>query len=162
MENRKKSKKYHPFWQYLVGIGLLLTVLTFSLLYIFELSLLPKQEGQAEALKLARKYTDLENLEHFAFYNGQASYYSLLGQGKGQEQLAVLIDRESGKIYSYQLAQGLSQKEAEELAQKEGAKQIDKTTFGYLNGQPIWEVKSGTAYYNISFKEKTVVSKEGL
>ncbi|MBP2622389.1 peptidase [Streptococcus oricebi] len=143
-------------------MGLVLTVLTFSLLYIFELSLLPKQEGQAEALEIARKYTDLEDLEQFAFYNGKASYYSLLGQSKTKEPLAVLIDRESGKIYSYQLSQGISQKEAEKLAREQGAGEIDKTTFGYLDGQPIWEVKSKAAYYNISFKQKTMVSKEGL
>ena len=48
------------------------------------------------------------------------------------------------------------------MAKENGATSIDKTTFGYLDGQPVWEIKSGSTYYNIGFESKTLLSKEGL
>ena len=57
---------------------------------------------------------------------------------------------------------GMSQAEAEQVAKENGATSIDKTTFGYLEGQPVWEIKSGSTYYNIGFESKTLLSKEGL
>ena len=50
----------------------------------------------------------------------------------------------------------------EKIAKDNGAKQIDKVTFGYIDGQPIWEVKSETTYYNVDFETGTILRKEGL
>jgi len=36
------------------------------------------------------------------------------------------------------------------------------TAHGYLNGRPIWEVKSGKSYYIVDFEKRKLLSKEGL
>jgi len=79
-----------------------------------------------------------------------------------KEEEAVLISKNSNKIHVYRLQDGMSQAEAEQAAKENGATSIDKTTFGYLDGQPVWEIKSGSTYYNIGFESKTLLSKEGL
>ncbi|AGU76206.1 Peptidase propeptide and YPEB domain protein [Streptococcus intermedius] len=141
---------------------MVLTVLTFSFLYILNLSMNPYQSAKETASKVARQYTDLDEVDRFTIYNGKKSYYSLLGKNRKKTQLAVLIEADSDKIYTYELSKGISQEKAEKIAKDNGAKQIDKVTFGYIDGQPIWEVKSETTYYNVDFETGTILRKEGL
>lgn len=141
---------------------MVLTVLTFSFLYILNLSMNPYQSAKETASKIARQYTDLDEVDRFTIYNGKKSYYSLLGKNRKKTQLAVLIEADSDKIYTYELSKGISQEKAEKIAKDNGAKQIDKVTFGYIDGQPIWEVKSETTYYNVDFEKGTILRKEGL
>ena len=141
---------------------MVLTVLTFSFLYILNLSMNPYQSAKERASKVARQYTDLDEVDRFTIYNGKKSYYSLLGKNRKKTQLAVLIEADSDKIYTYELSKGISQEKAEKIAKDNGAKQIDKVTFGYIDGQPIWEVKSETTYYNVDFETGTILRKEGL
>ena len=141
---------------------MVLTVLTFSFLYILNLSMNPYQSAKETASKIARQYTDLDEVDRFTIYNGKKSYYSLLGKNRKKTQLAILIEADSDKIYTYELSKGISQEKAEKIAKDNGAKQIDKVTFGYIDGQPIWEVKSETTYYNVDFETGTILRKEGL
>ena len=122
----------------------------------------PYQSAKETASKVARQYTDLDEVDRFTIYNGKKSYYSLLGKNRKKTQLAVLIEDDSDKIYTYELSKGISQEKAEKIAKDNGAKQIDKVTFGYIDGQPIWEVKSETTYYNVDFETGTILRKEGL
>ena len=122
----------------------------------------PYQSAKETASKVARQYTDLDEVDRFTIYNGKKSYYSLLGKNRKKTQLAVLIEADSDKIYTYEVSKGISQEKAEKIAKDNGAKQIDKVTFGYIDGQPIWEVKSETTYYNVDFETGTILRKEGL
>ncbi|MES9545225.1 DUF5590 domain-containing protein [Streptococcus intermedius] len=162
MKNRRKNERNFIVWQYIIGSAMVLTVLTFSFLYILNLSMNPYQSAKETASKVARQYTDLDEVDRFTIYNGKKSYYSLLGKNRKKTQLAVLIEADSDKIYTYELSKGISQEKAEKIAKDNGAKQIDKVTFGYIDGQPIWEVKSETTYYNVDFETGTILRKEGL
>jgi len=162
VKNRRKNDRNFIVWQYIIGSAMVLTVLTFSFLYILNLSMNPYQSAKETASKIARQYTDLDKVDRFAIYNGKKSYYSLLGKNRKKTQLAVLIEADSDKIYTYELSKGISQEKAEKIAKDNGAKQIDKVTFGYIDGQPIWEVKSETTYYNVDFETGTILRKEGL
>ncbi|MDN5016529.1 MULTISPECIES: cell wall elongation regulator TseB-like domain-containing protein [Streptococcus] len=162
MKNRRKNDRNFIVWQYIIGSAMVLTVLTFSFLYILNLSMNPYQSAKETASKVARQYTDLDEVDRFTIYNGKKSYYSLLGKNRKKTQLAVLIEADSDKIYTYELSKGISQEKAEKIAKDNGAKQIDKVTFGYIDGQPIWEVKSETTYYNVDFETGTILRKEGL
>ncbi|ALF27695.1 peptidase [Streptococcus intermedius] len=162
MKNRRKNDRNFIVWQYIIGSAMVLTVLTFSFLYILNLSMNPYQSAKETASKVARQYTDLDEVDRFTIYNGKKSYYSLLGKNRKKTQFAVLIEADSDKIYTYELSKGISQEKAEKIAKDNGAKQIDKVTFGYIDGQPIWEVKSETTYYNVDFETGTILRKEGL
>ena len=162
MKNRRKNDRNFIIWQYIIGSVIVLAVLTFSFLYILNLSMEPYQSAKVTASRIARQYADLDKVDRFAIYNGEKSYYSLLGKNRKKTQLAVLIEADSDKIYTYELSKGISQEKAKQIAKESGAKQIDKVTFGYVKERPIWEVKSGTTYYNVGFETGTLLSKEGL
>lgn len=141
---------------------MLLTVLTFSALIILDFAQQPYQQAEESLTKLARQSTDLVEVDRFAIFNGKESYDTLLGKSSKGEQLAVLKQAGDDKLYVYRLDQGTSQQEAEQVAAENGASRVDKTTFGRLDGKPIWEVKSGTTYYIVDFETGTLTGKEGL
>lgn len=122
----------------------------------------PRQSAKEASSRLAKEYADLEKVDSFAIYNGQESYYSLLGKTSKGVKKAVLIAKDSNEIRVYRLDQGVSQAEAKSIAKENGAGTIDKVTMGYFQDQPIWEVKSGGTYYLIGFESGQLVSKEGL
>ncbi len=49
----------------------------------------PYQSAKVTASKIARQYADLDKVDRFAIYNGEKSYYSLLGKNRKKTQLAV-------------------------------------------------------------------------
>nr|WP_288931132.1 DUF5590 domain-containing protein [uncultured Streptococcus sp.] len=162
MKHKIKEKAKFPIRHYAIGLFLVLTALVFSFFTILHLAIEPWQSAKEGSQQIAKKYADLESLMSFSIYNGKESYYSLIGTTSKKEEEAVLISKNSNKIHVYHLQDGMSQAEAERVAKENGATSIDKTTFGYLDGQPVWEIKSGSTYYNIGFESKTLLSKEGL
>lgn len=80
MKNRRKNDRNFIIWQYIIGSVIVLVVLTFSFLYILNLSMDPYQSAKVTASKIARQYADLDKVDRFAIYNGEKSYYSLLGK----------------------------------------------------------------------------------
>lgn len=162
MKYRKKRQIKQTARPYIIGICVLIAVLIFSFFSILWISTEPKRVAKQESLKIAKKYADLERVTSFSIYNGDKTYYSLIGKTSKNKDVAVLITKTSNKVFSYSLSDGASQKEAEQVAKENGATAIDKVVFGYWNDQPIWEIKSGNAYYIVSFKDKTLLNKEGL
>ena len=162
MKPKIKERTKFPIRHYAIGLFLVLTAFVFSFFTILHLAIKPWQSAKEGSQKIAKEYADLETLTSFSIYNGKESYYSLIGTNSKKEEEAVLISKNSNKIYVYRLQDGMGQAEAEQVAKKNGATSIDKTTFGYFDGQPVWEIKSGSTYYNIGFESKTLLSKEGL
>ena len=162
MKYKNRNKASFPIWQYLIGIFIILSVLVFSFFAVLQVSMQPRQSAKEASSRLAKEYADLEEVDSFAFYNGQESYYSLLGKTSKGVEKAVLIAKDSNEIRVYRLDQGVSQAKAKSIAKENGAGTIDKVTMGYFQDQPIWEVKSGGTYYLIGFESGQLVSKEGL
>ena len=162
MKYKNRNKASFPIWQYLIGIFIVLSVLVFSFFAVLQVSMQPRQSAKEASSRLAKEYADLEKVDSFAFYNGQESYYSLLGKTSKGVEKAVLIAKDSNEIRVYRLDQGVSQAEAKSIAKENGAGTVDKVTMGYFQDQPIWEVKSGGIYYLIGFESGQLVSKEGL
>ena len=102
MKNRRKQDKSILIWQYIIGSGVLLTVLAFSLLNIFNLSMEPYQSAKSKTIDLAHKYAGVSRIDSFAIYNGKKSYYSLLGETnqKRQDFSGVIYEK---LIYSVDL-----------------------------------------------------------
>lgn len=151
------------YWrQFILGLFLLLTVLTFSLLAVFDYAAQPMRQARTRAEKLAKTYTDLKKVDHFAVFNHQTSYYSLDGKTASGDRLAVLIPEEGGDIFSYELDQGVTRTEAAEVAVENGAEITGRVILGQIKGQPVWEVNAGKVYYYIDFETGDLVSKEGL
>lgn len=148
--------------QFVVGIMLFITVLTFSIFIIWDISSEPYVEMKQHATQVARDYADIQTVDTFSIYNGSETYYSILGSNSEGQSLAVIIPENSNTVFVYPMENGISKDEAQTVAKENGAGDVEKVVLGYKDGKPIWEVKSGTAYYLVEFETGNFVKKEGL
>ena len=159
---RQKKEKNSLLFQYGIGMTLLALVVTSSFFCLVWFSMKPYQTAKVEGEKLAKQYANLETVSQVDFFNGLESYYSILGQDKNQKPVAVLIDKNSQKIYVYQLESGTSQEKAEAVVREKGATEIDMITFWRYADKPVWEIKSGGDYYLVDFETGALIEKEKL
>lgn len=162
MKKRKQTDNHFLWWQYLLGSSILLAVLTFSGLALLTVAQAPYQKAQKQLIQLAQRSADVVWVDQFAIFNGKKTYDSLLGKNSKGNELAVLKEEGGDQLFVYPLDQGVTKSQAEQVATENGAGQIDRVRFGMLDEKPIWEVKSGTAYYVIDFETGALTSKEGL
>ncbi|HFI0419704.1 TPA: DUF5590 domain-containing protein [Streptococcus suis] len=148
--------------QLLLGFFILLSVVTFSIFTIWDIAAAPFNNARSQAVAVATEYADLQTVSNFSIYNGTETYFSVFGTTSQGEEVAVLIPEATSTVYVYPLAQGISQKEAQAIAKENGAGQAERTILGFRDGKPIWEVKSGAAYYLVEFETGSFVKKEGL
>lgn len=148
--------------QFVVGISLFITVLTFSIFIIWDISSEPYVEMKQHATQVARDYADIQTVDTFSIYNSSETYYSILGSDSEGQSLAVIIPENSNTVFVYPMENGISKDEAQAIAKENGAGDIEKVVLGFKDGKPIWEVKSGTAYYLVEFETGSFVKKEGL
>ncbi|HEM6535810.1 TPA: DUF5590 domain-containing protein [Streptococcus suis] len=148
--------------QFVVGISLFMTVLTFSIFIIWDISSAPYVEMKQHATQVARDYADIQTVDTFSIYNSSETYYSIIGLDSEGQSLAVIIPENSNTVFVYPMENGISKDEAQTVAKENGAGDVEKVVLGYKDGKPIWEVKSGTAYYIVDFETGSFVKKEGL
>lgn len=148
--------------QFVVGISLFITVLTFSIFIIWDISSAPYVEMRQHATQVARDYADIQTVDTFSIYNSSETYYSIIGLDSEGQSLAVIIPENSNTVFVYPMENGISKDEAQAIAKENGAGDIEKVVLGFKDGKPIWEVKSGTAYYLVEFETGSFVKKEGL
>lgn len=148
--------------QLFIGIAVLLTVLTFSIFMIWDVAGKPFADVRHKAFEVARQYADLQAMEQFVIYNGQETYFSLQGLNSQGQAIAVLVPEGQTTVYVYPLENGLTEEEAGAKAQENGAGEIERAILGYKDGRPIWELKSGGAYYLVDFETGDFIKKEGL
>ncbi|HFI0214816.1 TPA: DUF5590 domain-containing protein [Streptococcus suis] len=148
--------------QLVLGSFILLSVVTFSIFTIWDIARAPFNSARSQAVAVAAEYADLQTVSNFSIYNGTETYFSVLGANSQGEEIAVLVSEASNTVYVYPLTQGISQEEAQAIAKENGAGQAERTILGFRDGKPIWEVKSGTAYYLVEFETGSFVKKEGL
>ncbi|HFI0461517.1 TPA: DUF5590 domain-containing protein [Streptococcus suis] len=148
--------------QLIAGSFILLSVMTFSIFVIWDLAAKPFSDVQNHAISVARDYTDMEVVDDVSIYNGTETYFSVQGKTSQGEMIAVIIPEESNTVYVYPTANGITKEEAQTVAKNNGAGDVDKIVLGYSDGKPIWEVKSGTAYYIVEFETGNFIKREGL
>lgn len=148
--------------QFVVGISLFITVLTFSIFIIWDISSAPYLEMKQHATQVARDYADIQTVDTFSIYNSSETYYSIIGVNSEGQSLAVIIPENSNTVFVYPTENGISMDEAQAIAKENGAGDIEKVVLGFKDGKPIWEVKSGTAYYQVEFETGNFIKKEGL
>lgn len=152
------------FWikQYLLGFALLAFSILFGIFIVGYLSLKNQLTATEQAEQVAKAYGNLVTTSQVDRYAGQAAYYTVYGQDQEGQDLLVSINQKSGQVLITQSASGITRDLAQDKARTHGATQLDRTVFGIYQDRPIWEVKSGTAYYLIDFVTGDLVKKEGL
>nr|WP_281346966.1 DUF5590 domain-containing protein [Streptococcus ovuberis] len=129
---------------------------------IFYYALYPYRSARKDVEALVKQHMALSEVNQFAIFHHQESYYSLKAKGERGESLLILVPQAGETILVYHETEGISASHAEEVAKASGATSIQKTTFGLLDQVPIWEVVADGTYYYIRFKEGDLVSGEGL
>ena len=159
---RKKGQPLTVWKQLLLGFFVLLSVLTFSILFVLESASQPFVTVEKHAIAVARKYTTVKDVSQVTIFNGKETYFNVQGKNQSGQDIYVLVPEKSSEIFVYQATEGISQADAEHRAQENGAESVEKTVLGYQDGHTIWEVKSGRGYYLIDFITGELIKKEGL
>ncbi|MFU1828198.1 DUF5590 domain-containing protein, partial [Enterococcus faecium] len=71
-------------------------------------------------------------------YNGSETYYSVYGTTSSGEQKIVSVGEDNGEVYVYSVNDGISRKEATQVATANGATGISKVVYGIYDETPIW------------------------
>lgn len=159
---RRQVQSLSMWKQYLIGFFVLLSVSTFSVLYFLESATNPFVIAREQAVEVAQKYVDVSDISLVTIYNGKETYFNVQGKDQSGQEIYVLVPEKSTEIFVYQVAEGISQAEAEQRASDNGAESIVKTVLGYQDDHAVWEVKAGPSYYLIDFKTGELIKKEGL
>ncbi|MGT2929496.1 cell wall elongation regulator TseB-like domain-containing protein [Streptococcus dentasini] len=158
-----KRLKIKHFWRYLFGVLGLLVLVAVGIFFFFKAALKPNQDARSQAIQTAKEYADFASVSDFNQYNGREVFYTVFGKNQDGETIMVTINKKhQGQVYVYRADQGIKAEQAQDTAKKEGARKIQKTTFGMAEGVPIWEVRADGAYYLVNFETGDLVKKEGL
>lgn len=109
-------------------------------------ALSPRLSAEQQLTELATNYAKLSQVNSFAMFNGEETYYSIKGTDDLGQEILVLLKAGEDKPRLVNLAQTLPEAEIQRLAQKAGASP-ERLTFGSYQDHLVWEVKSQDQYY---------------
>jgi len=155
-------KKLTPVKQYLLGFSLILLVLLISVATVLFLAMKPRLSAEKVATQVAIDTADLVQTSSVDLYNGSKTYYSVYGTTASGDQKIVSVGEDNGKVFVYSVSDGISRKEAEQVAAANGATGISKVVYGIDGKTPIWEVTATDGYYLVNFETSELVKKEGI
>ncbi|MEX2784120.1 DUF5590 domain-containing protein [Streptococcus sp. H49] len=152
-------KKAKLFKRSLFAFSLSVFLVLLAVFLVLFFAMKPSFDAQHSAEKIARKRTNLVHFTDFQLYHGKETYYSLFGTTKSGIKKVVAVAKNGKKIHIYRLNSGISQKQAKQTANENGAKKIKTITFGVYDDFPIWEVTAENGYYLIDFETGDFVKK---
>ena len=155
-------KKLTPVKQYLLGFSLILLVLLISAATVLFLAMKPRLSAEKVATQVAIDTADLVQTSSVDLYNGSKTYYSVYGTTASGDEKIVSVGEDNGKVFVYSVSDGISRKEAEQVAAANGATGISKVVYGIDGKTPIWEVTATDGYYLVNFETSELVKKEGI
>ena len=159
---RKQRSAWTKKQQIIFGIIVIVVTLIVSATAMLIVATKPYIDAEKKVIAIAESKADLRTVTEFDIYNGENTYYGLLGKSSQGEKLAVLVDKDSGVVDIYKQSDGISKSVAKKAAKAYGAKEISYVHLGKYGKTPIWEVKSGTQYYLVDFISGQVIKVEGL
>lgn len=159
---RKQRTPWTKKQQLIFGMTVLVVTVIASITAMLVVATKPYVDAEKQVISIAKSKADIRTVSEFNIYNGQATYYSLLGKSSQGEKLALIVSKDSGVVDIYKQSEGISKSVAKKAAKAYGAKDIDYVHLGKYGKTPIWEVKSGTKYYLVDFISGQVIKVEGL
>lgn len=112
----------------------------------FYQALAPRLSAEHRLTALATNYAKLSQVNSFAIFNGEETYYSIKGTDDLGQEILVLLKAGEDKPRLVNLAQTLPEVEIRRLAKKAGARP-ERLTLGSYQDHLVWEVKSQDQYY---------------
>lgn len=140
-----------PLKQYLLGFSFIFGSLVIAFLTFLYLGMKPRLDAQENLSLWGTEVMGLSNLRDFRTFNGEATYYSLVGDDANQKEMILVMLAGSSQPQLIDIAEGLSSEKLLQQLEKEGVA-VDRLSFGYYKEQLVWEVKSQQTYYLYDFK----------
>lgn len=139
-----------------MGTIIILFLLIASSYTIFYRAQQPMIQAQKEAIVIAEKEANIQEVEDFYWYNGSETYFTVAGTDNKDEELYVIIKKSGGSTTILKTAEVVTESEAKSITQADKApNDILEARLGIENEEPVWEVtyknENGTiGYYLIS------------
>lgn len=159
---RKQRSPWTKKQQLIFGMTVLVVTVIASITAMLFVATKPYVDAEKQVIAIAESKADIRTVSEFNIYNGQATYYGLLGKSSKGEKLAIIVSKDSGVVDIYKQSDCISKSVAEKAAKAYGAKKISYVHLGKYKKTPIWEVKSGTKYFLVDFISGQVIKVEGL
>lgn len=142
----------------LIAITVLIVFMIGAGTLIYVNSMKPVKAAESKAVEMAKKETDLTEVDDFQLYNGTETYYVIEGKDAEGTNIYVWVPEKKGKIVTRKQTEGISSKNAvSRLRQEKNSAEIMSVRLGMENNIPLWEIhyrSSGDLinYYYIDFK----------
>ena len=124
---------------YLLSIALVLLIVT-----IFSVGLSarrPYKQARMEAFEIAKQKGNIETTDHFYWYNGEETYFSVTGKSNQNENLIVFIQQDTGNVSVFPQEGMITETNAKKIVKEDKKpKHILEARMGMLNDKPIWEI----------------------
>lgn len=139
----KTEKKDHRLeW----GLGILIVVLLaliIGFVTVMYRSNRPRAQAEEEATAIAKKYTDLEEVSDFYWFTREKTYFSLLGEDKKGNEIAVIVPKDGNKVTVLNQKAGLSEQAAlQSVAKAYPKEKVKQAKLGIYQEAPVWEVST--------------------
>ena len=156
--NKQEPTKEKTINRVLLGliIALLAIIVCSSIFYLR--SSRPRMQAKQEAIEIAKKYADLEEVDHFYWFTRKNTYFSLTGKNDKGQEIAVIIPKSGEKVKVMDQKNGLTEQEAKQkIAEAHLEVQIEKASLGMYEDQAVWEIVGKNSndqlnYYLLSFE----------
>ncbi|GER67898.1 hypothetical protein BpJC7_20390 [Weizmannia acidilactici] len=121
----------------------------------------PYNDAYKKAQSLAKTEAGIRSVDQFYLYNGNATYYVVVGKGKGGAKKAVWIpEKHPKRIVVLNWNSGISKQDAvNQVRQNKQPDKILSVRLGMDSQVPIWEVAyikgNNLSYYEVPFLKKS-------
>nr|WP_246861025.1 DUF5590 domain-containing protein [Bacillus sp. REN3] len=105
----------------------------------------PVKAAEERAMKIAAKETNLSNFSNFQLYNGEETYYVVMGKNNKKEDIYVWISEKDQEIETRAAKNGVTKKEAlNKLYDEKNPQEIIEVRLGMARikktDRPAWEI----------------------
>ncbi|WP_349237116.1 DUF5590 domain-containing protein [Bacillus sp. REN3] len=131
--------------KWIVTIFLIGAVLTGILVNVYLNAVEPVKAAEERAMKIAAKETNLSNFSNFQLYNGEETYYVVMGKNNKKEDIYVWISEKDQEIETRAAKNGVTKKEAlNKLYDEKNPQEIIEVRLGMARikktDRPAWEI----------------------
>lgn len=125
--------------------GLLVSILLlFFIVTVFSIGVSaqkPYNQAKKEAFSIARTSAGLETMDRFYWYNGEETYFTIVGKDRNEEDRIVLIRQNDGKVTVLDGSEAVSEVQAKQITKRDKKpKRILEARIGISEEEPVWEI----------------------
>lgn len=124
-----------------IASSIILLLLLVTLFSIGKTSLGPYIQAEKEAVEIAEKQAGVKSADHFYWYNGNETYFTVVGKNEKNQSKIVIIQQGNGKVTIYDAENTLSESDVYKITWRDRKpKKVLEARIGLEDGKPIWEV----------------------